>query len=71
MTMLNGTDKVFEGYDVSYVKELLDIVGEDVQDNKQIGNGDYLDLTIEACKNFNEKFKGTFFSDGGMLSDKS
>lgn len=51
----------FQGYDKSYISDLLKIVSRDVQDNVQIDNVDYLDLVESACNQFNEDFSDEFF----------
>lgn len=45
-----------KGYSVSYIENLLKIVGRDVQDNNPVFEEDYMTVALEACREFNETF---------------
>lgn len=54
----------FKPYTVDYVRDLLQIVKSDVQDNTRIGEEDYLDVALKACQEFNGAFGNKSFDKG-------
>lgn len=63
-------NELFEGYDINYIRSLLDIVRIDVQNNNPIGTDNYLTVALKACEKFNEELdRETFDNKRGEKDD--
>ena len=56
--------QAFERYSVDFIKDLLGIVGGDVQNNNPVFEEDYMTVALSACKQFNEDLADRKFDIG-------
>lgn len=56
--------KEFKGYELKYVEQLLQIAGNDVQDNSVVEGGNFLSMALDACSQFNKDYGDQYFDDG-------
>ena len=65
MAKENIANQKFQGYDKTYIANLLKIVNRDVQNNVQMKNIEYLQLVESACEKFNNDFGDETFDNRG------